>query len=107
MNAAHFTLRHRGSFCRSALRCFNRFTLTVKQGAATRLQRIYGKRSTPKIWGFGWSALNHEIAGAIEALIALKTELRAPSIVLTFDEAIIEEIWNSLLPKGEIFEMES
>ena len=39
------------------------FTLTVKQGAATRLKRLYGLRKSPKIWAFGWSALNHEIAG--------------------------------------------
>ena len=39
------------------------FTVTVSQGGATRLTKVYGKRSSPKIWPFGWSLKNHEIAG--------------------------------------------
>ena len=36
------------------------FTVTVKQGLATRLTKLYGRRSSPKIWAFGWSARNHQ-----------------------------------------------
>ena len=39
------------------------FTLTVKQGAAVKLTKLYGKRTSPKIWAFGWSAKNHDIGG--------------------------------------------
>ena len=39
------------------------FTVTASQGGAARLTKVYGKRSSPKIWPFGWSALNHEIGG--------------------------------------------
>ena len=39
------------------------FTLSVKQGSAVKLSKLFGKRTSEKIWAFGWSAKNHEIAG--------------------------------------------
>ena len=39
------------------------FTLTVKQGSAQKFQKIYGQRASTKLWAFGWSETNHEIAG--------------------------------------------
>ena len=39
------------------------FTLTVRQGSATKFTKLYGQRASPKMWAFGYSARNHEIAG--------------------------------------------
>ena len=34
-----------------------------RRASATRLTKLYGRRSSPKIWAFGWSARNHEVGG--------------------------------------------
>jgi hypothetical protein len=39
------------------------FTLIVSQGGGAKLTKIYGQRQSPKLWAFGWSLINHEIAG--------------------------------------------
>ena len=39
------------------------FEVTLKQGGAAKLSKLYGRRSSPKVWGFGYSLPNHEIGG--------------------------------------------
>jgi hypothetical protein len=47
----------------AAYRFETEFTLTVRQGSATKFTKLYGQRASPKMWAFGYSARNHEIAG--------------------------------------------
>ena len=39
------------------------FTVTASQSGVRKLAKLYGRRSSPKIWPFGWSQRNHQIAG--------------------------------------------
>jgi hypothetical protein len=47
----------------AAYRFETEFKVTVLQGGASKLSKMYGQRSSNKIWSFGWSLRNHEIAG--------------------------------------------
>ena len=47
----------------AAYRFETEFTLTVKQGSASKFTKLYGQRASPKMWSFGYSERNHEIAG--------------------------------------------
>jgi hypothetical protein len=39
------------------------FTVIIRQGGSKKLSKIYGQRASNKIWSFGYSLRNHEIAG--------------------------------------------
>ena len=53
------------------------FTVKVMQGSATRLTKLYGRRSSPKIWAFGWSARNHEVG--IDSRVGFASRIEVPA----------------------------
>jgi hypothetical protein len=47
----------------AAYRFETEFKVTILQHGSSKLSKIYGQRGSNKIWSFGWSLRNHEIAG--------------------------------------------
>jgi hypothetical protein len=47
----------------AAYRFETQFTVVVKQQGGPKLTKLYGTRAANKIWSFGFSLRNHEIAG--------------------------------------------